>query len=409
MKKLVFIFPILCVFLVAISCDHEPFARTTRDLTPDEGKLVEADNRFGFKLFGEVLQQDHDKNVFVSPLSAAMALAMAYNGAGGETREAMEEALELSGMTQESVNESYRSLIDLLLHQDPKVDFRIANSIWYREGFPVEEEFINTNTTCFDALVNELDFNSTDAADTINDWVDESTNGKIKEIIDSPIDPILVMILINAIYFKATWRYEFEERDTYEGVFTLEDGGTRTCNMMKLEQDLAYMSTEDFQAVDLPYGDAGFSMTVILPQEGVDIDTVVDRLDQENWSAWLGQLSERPIDLRLPKFKLEYEIEMTKVLEALGMAIAFRPGEADFTGISRSGDLFISKVKHKTFVEVNEEGTEAAAVTSVGVGTTSIGPDTIPLHVDRPYIFIIRESATGTILFMGRILEPPLS
>jgi serine protease inhibitor len=400
----------ICIMIVAgivvSGCKKDSFERMSRDLTPQESGVVRADNGFGFRLFKEISRLEGDKNVFISPLSVAMALTMTYNGAGGTTREEMESVLELSGFSVQQVDEAYGGLMELLTHQDPNVDFRIANSIWYRQGFPVEEGFITTNATYFDALVSSLDFDSPEAGSTINRWVDENTNGKIQKIVDGPIDPAFVMFLINAVYFKGAWRYEFKESDTTDDPFTLADGSQKTCKMMMQECDLRYFSNSDFQAVDMPYGDAGFSMTVILPHQGGDVDSIVEQLDEESWSSWLGGFFETGVEIHFPRLKLEYGVSLNEALRSMGMEAAFDPERADFTGIGRDGGLYIDQVKHKSFVEVNEEGTEAAAVTSVETIWTS-EPYNFPMRVDRPFIFMIRESHTGAILFMGKIVEPP--
>jgi len=407
MKKAAVIFSLLLVVFLAAWCKTDDFERISRDLTQDEQALVQADNGFGFNLFREIAAREGDKNVFVSPQSVALALAMTLNGAEGETREAMARALELSGLTPGQVNEACAGLIEILTHQDPKVDFRIANSIWYRRELPVEQSFMDTNAAYFDAQVSGLDFNDPAAADTINAWVDESTNGRISEIVDAPIDPLLVMFLINAIYFKGKWSQEFERDRTAEEPFHLSDGTQKSVAMMVQEAELGYAENDRVRAVDMAYGDAGFSMTVLVPKEGVSVDHVVEWLDAEAWTALASQMGGRGVELHMPRLKMEYDLELNDALIALGMERAFTAGEADFSGICPAGDLYISRVKHKTFVEVSEEGTEAAAVTSVGIGVTSVPPPPAVVRVDRPFLFLIRESHTGSILFMGKIVDPP--
>lgn len=401
---------LLAVILV-LGCSENPSG--AKEETPDEPivdlssvekQIVESDNRFGFKLFREIVKQDKDNNVFISPLSVAMALGMTYNGADGETQEAMQQTLELNGLTLEEVNQSYEHLIDLLTSLDPKVRFQIANSIWYRLGVPFKRKFIDLCKEYFTALVTGLDFEDPGAAKTINAWVDENTNGKIKEIVDDPIDPDMVMFLINAIYFKGTWTYQFDERQTRDDLFNLPDGSRKPCKMMKREGVFRYLANPDFQAVDLPYGDGDFSMTVFLPQPKKDIDSLIAEFDQENWNKWVNLFSEEQLTLQLPRFTLEYKIGLNDILTALGMGIAFDPGVADFTRMYEGPErVYIDQVKHKTFVEVNEEGTEAAAVTSVGIAITSVG---LWMRVDRPFVFVIRENESQTMLFVGKIVDP---
>jgi len=376
-----------------------------------EKALVKSDNKFGFKVFKEIVKGERDKNVFISPLSISMALGMTYNGANGSTQEAMQKTLELSGLTLQEINESYESLIESLTNLDPKVKFQIANSIWYREAFPVEDEFIDINKTYFDAQVSGLDFSAPSAPNIINGWVNDKTNGKISKIVDDVINPLTVMFLINAIYFKGTWGFEFDESQTQDDIFTLSDGSKKPCKMMRQEREFQYFETDDFQAIDLPYGNGNFRMTILLPSKEKDVDSLVTLLNQENWNQWVNSFSKQKLTLQLPKFTLKYEIKLNDVLKALGMEIAFSSSQADFTKMYKEEEvglnLYISNVKHKTYVKVNEEGTEAAAVTSVEM-TLEAAPLNPSMRVDRPFIFAIRENHSGTILFVGRIAEPTL-
>jgi len=398
---------LLCsVCLGLVACAGTPISP---DLTLAEEKLIESDNAFGLKVFQEIVAQNGDNNVFISPLSVAMALGMTLNGANGETREAMEATLELSGLTIEEINECYRHLIEVLQGLDPEVRFQLANSIWYELGLDFEQEFIELNKTYFDAEVTGLDFGDPASPAVINGWVHENTNGKIKEIVDQ-IDPLVVMYLINAIYFKGTWTYQFNEEDSKDDWFNLPDDSEAPCKMMSVEGDFQYYQHSDFQMIDLPYGNGDFSMTILLPTSGTDVDQLVADLNQSNWDQWSNRLSENPVALEFPRFSLEYELTLNDALTALGMGIAFSPGQADFTKMLTADRLWIDEVKHKTFVEVNEEGTEAAAVTSVSM-TLSAGsePHLITMRCDRPFLFFIREHSSQTILFVGKIVEPALS
>lgn len=406
MLKTLIMSAILCCWMLLVQCADKsttpPKPTPPRDLTAAEKQLVASDNRFGLKLFREIVAAEGEKNIFVSPLSVAMALGMTYNGANGATREAMQSTLELQGMSLEEVNESYRSVIDLLRGLDPKVTFQIANSIWHRQGFEVEPAFVNLNKTYFDAIVRALDFADPQAVVTINDWVNENTNGKIKSIIDR-IPERTVMYLINAIYFKGTWKLRFNPEKTTAQPFHLTDGSVKSCQMMAMpETNIAYLWTKEFSAIDLKYGDGDYSMTILLPHWNMTIDSVMAQLTDENWQIWLGEFRLRNWALQIPKFEIEYEKSLKEVLSAMGMGVAFTDS-ADFRVINRAGNLLITEVKHKTYVKVDEEGTEAAAVTSVGVGVTS-GP---PLFmVDRPFLFVIHENQSGTILFIGKIVDP---
>jgi len=405
MSKILSLIIVLCICIGFMQCTKNPSSspkRPPRELTGAEKRLVESDNKFGLKLFKGIVQEEKDKNIFISPLSVSMALGMTYNGTNGSAQEAMQKTLELSGLTIQEVNESYKSLIELLTGLDPKVKFQIANSIWYRQNLSFEEDFLNRCKTYFSAEVSGLDFNNPNAPNIVNGWVDENTNGKIKKIVNY-INAEDVMFLINAIYFKGTWTYEFDQSLTKDDWFTLPDGSQKPCKMMVQENDFQYFETPDFQAIDLPYGDGKFSMTIFLPRPQKNIDDLIAEFNQENWNQWINSFSQQEGALHLPKFTLEYGLKLNDVLKALGMAIAFDPQQADFTKMYKTGGLFISRVKHKTFIEINEEGTEAAAATSV-VGT--VGIRGFSMRIDRPFVFAIRENHSRTILFIGKVVEP---
>ncbi len=378
-----------------------------RELTPFEKQLAESGNDFGLTLFQTIVQAEADKNIFISPLSVAMALGMTTNGAAGTTEEAMRNTLGFGNLTNQEINESFSSLIALLTELDSEVVFEIANSIWCRDTFPVEESFIDVNKNYFDAEVSDLDFSSPSAPDVINGWVNDKTHGKIEEIIDQ-IDPLVVMYLINAIYFNGTWQYEFDEEETRDDVFNRPDDSQVACRMMEQENDFDYFENDDFQAIDLPYGNGQFSMTVFLPKPDRSVDDLIAELNWTNWIMWMNQFQTKRGSLYLPKFTIEYKLLMNDCLSDMGMGIAFDPEQADFTKINSDGDLYISRVLHKTYVDVDEEGTEASAVTAVEVSLTSIGGDPAGfiMRVDRPFFFVIREDHSQTLLFMGKINDP---
>ena len=409
MFKALILITVFIIGITSINCSDEmasPKSKNIRQLTELEKSIVESDNNFGLKLFKRISEAEKDKNLFISPLSVSMALGMTLNGANGSTEEAMKTTLELEGLNMQQINKSYQSLIELLTNLDPKVVFEIANSIWYRQEFTFKQEFIDTNKIYFNAEVRSLNFNSPDAPTIINQWVDDKTHGKIEEIVDS-ISSDVVMYLINAIYFKGIWTYEFEKSQTMDDQFNLIEGSVVPCKMMSQKGDFKYVETPDFQAIDLPYGDGDFSMTIFLPKSNKSIDSLIDKFNQTNWNLWINSFRKCEGTIQLPKFTLEYEITLNNILQALGMAIAFDPDNADFSGIySGTERLFISKVKHKTFIEVNEEGTEAAAATSVEIVLTAVGGPKFTMRADHPFIFVIRENHSHTILFMGKILKP---
>jgi len=374
-----------------------------RALSAAEEKLVGSVNTFSFDLFRRLSAAQKDSNVFTSPLSASMALGMAMNGAAGATHDQMRAALGFGTATDQEIGESYKSLIALLRGLDPAVDFRIANSIWYANGFPFTQSFLDTGKNWFDAQVTPLDFASPSAPTTINAWVSGATAGKIPTILDR-IEDGQVMFLINAIYFKGAWREKFDPAQTRDAQFR-GVAGPQPMKLMHRNGNIASLYTPDFAAVDLPYGNSAYTMTVVLPHEGKSVDAVAASLRATDWATWVAQFHEGNLDVELPRFKLEWERMLIPDLQALGIRDAFLDSGADFTRMSPRGrELFISVVKQKTYVDVNEEGTEAAAVTNVGISLTSAR---VPFRVDRPFLFLIRERLTGTVVFMGKIVRLP--
>lgn len=398
---------ILSLVLLLVGCDvfNGSSEDEPRALTSQEKTIVEAETNFGLELFRSVVTtEETDSNVFISPLSVSMALGMTMNGAADSTYDAMRQTLGMEGLSESEVNEAYRDLIDLLTHLDSKVAFRIANSVWHREEFDVEEAFLEKNREHFDAKVDALDFDSPESVDTINAWVEENTEGHIEEIVTPPIDRLTMMYLVNAIYFQGDWRQQFDPDETEEKPFTRADGSIVQVDMMHQTTDWKYLRTERMQAVDLAYGDSLFSMTVVLPHEEVDVNALIEGLTADTWNDWTGDLETQEVALEMPKFELAYEKPLAAVLADLGMGIAFEPLAADFSRINPNyEDLHISEVQHKTFLKVDEEGTEASASTSVGVSATS-GP--VSVHLDRPFLLAIREHHSDTLLFLGKVMDP---
>ena len=317
-------------------------------------------------------------------------------------------ALAFGTRPSAEINASYRSLIDMLRTLDKTVDFRIANSIWYRTGFPFEATFLDESKQFFDARVSPLDFAAASSVPTINSWVNESTNGKIDKILDGPIGDDVVMYLINAIYFNGAWTSRFDKNLTRQDQFTTINGTTAPIAMMRRTDTVRVAETADAQVVDLPYGGGAFAMTIIMPKPGKSISGLVSSLSADSWQAAVATTTARSVELQMPRFTLRWEALLNDPLQALGMRLAFQGDVADFTRMSRDvgNRLYISKVKQKSFVDVHEEGTEAAAVTSVEVRVTcTCGPQVI--RIDRPFVFAIRERLSGTILFVGKIVRPP--
>jgi serpin B len=396
---------ILAIFTLQ-SCEKaEPLNKEPKKivLNKKSAEIIQADRQFAFELFREVYGISQDDNLMISPLSTSYALGMTYNGSAGDTREAFRQVLHYGEWTDMEVNESYKDLMSQLVTLDDHVKFSIANSIWYRLGYEVLEAFIATNREYFDAVVEELDFSDPEAVNTINDWIEERTNGKISDMLDF-IPSDAVMYLVNAIYFNATWKYQFDKEDTFEDDFTLEGGALHRCDFMKVEGSFNYTSQEYFTAVELPYGDSAFSMVVLLPNPGVTVAELVNEMNAENWNAWFEHSHFTEIPVVLPKFKYGFQSLLNEPLINLGLGIAFTES-ADFSNIKPESGIFISRVLHQTFIDVKEEGTEAAAATVVEMLDSTNGAPFF-FRADRPFLYVIKENSTGAILFMGKVGKP---
>ncbi|NES70011.1 MAG: serpin family protein, partial [Okeania sp. SIO2D1] len=332
------------------------------------------------------------------PISIAIALSMTYNGAQGETQTAMAKTLNFQGMSLEEINEANQELGNLLDSLNPEIKLYIANSIWIQQGLPFYQSFVQTNQEFYQSQVKEIQ-----SIEIINNWVKDKTQGKIEKIIE-PDDSSIDMALLNAIYFKGDWQQKFSEYSTQEMPFYLPNGTEKQHPIMSQLSRHLYYENEDFQAVSLPYGESSVSMYIFLPKEEIGLEGFSQILNEENWKKWMQKFDYCKVDLGLPKFKNEYEITLNETLKSLGMKIAFED-KADFSGIS-SEHLHITEVKHKTFVEVNETGTEAAATTSVIMSRSIQREIVVDMLVDRPFFFVIRDNDSGTIIFMGEITNP---
>jgi len=376
-----------------------------------DATLVRANTKFAFNLFRELVAEDVNRNIFISPLSVSMALAMLYNGAEGTTKDAMARTLSFGNMTLEEINREYSELIESLENVDQAVKLLIGNSVWMEKGFApiVKSGFLERVGTSYDGEILTRDFRNSQTISEINGWADKNTEGKIKQIIQE-LSPELVMLLINAIYFKGEWIIRFDEALTQPQDFFLSGGSTVKVDMMSTAGDFSYYSGENCQVARLPYGRDKVAMYVFLPNEDVPLDSFIASLNQTTHDEYVSRL-QPTVDLivKLPKFEVEYGVKrLNDVLQKLGMETAFDPYEANFSGIADTSpqNLYISYVDHKAIVEVNEKGTEAAAVTVIGIGMTSVRPTPPSFVVNRPFFFEIRDDRSGSILFMGKILNP---
>ena len=405
--KTIYALLIISTLTLFVSCETEPIIKETPKiiLTKKSAEIIEADHAFGFELFREIYRVSEEENIMISPMSISYALGMTYNGAAGTTLDAFNDVLHFGGLTNQEVNESYKDLMDQLLNLSDEVEFALANSIWFKEGYPVLEEFIKTNEDYFNAAIREADFSDPKTVDLINGWIEEQTNDKIKDMLDQ-IPSDVVMYLINAIYFNANWKYEFPKEDTYEGVFKLENGSQTAVDYMVVEGDFHYTSNDDFAAVELPYSDSSFSMLVMLPQQGNSVSSLIESLDVSTWDSWFEHSQRLGVRVVLPKFKYEFKDLLNDPLKTLGLGVAFSDN-ADFSRIVPDRSLCISRVIHQTFIDVQEEGTEAAAATIVEMKElSSPGGTSITFHADHPFLYLIKENSTGAIVFMGKVGRP---
>jgi serine protease inhibitor len=395
----------------------ERITELPRALTADEVRIIGGSNDFAFDLLREIVLAGDTPNVFISPLSASMAFGMAMNGAEGETWTQMRDVLGFEGMEEPAINEAYRDLIALLLDLDPQVRFGIGNSVWTDEGFEFLPDYMDRLRTYFDAEARALRFRSPEAVETINRWVSDATEGRIDKLLET-IPPEVVAYLINAVYFKGDWRDRFDPDHTAPAPFTRDDGSTVQVEMMtgKVGRRVLFGS-DGTQAVELPYGGDAFTAVAVLPPRDQAIRDFVAGLDGSVWAEWIAEFDAQasapsPEDggaepealaVFLPRLEIEWGDSLIEPLRRLGMVDAFSPRDADFSRMTGTRDLYIAQALQKTFLKVDEEGTEAAAATAVGMGRTS-GPPT--LRFDRPYLFAIRERLSGTILFIGVIGAP---
>lgn len=410
MKTLVILF-LTFTLIVLASCstnDEEPQVPKTIELDEKSAQLIEADNAFGLELFQKIREESDKENIMVSPLSISLALAMAYNGADGDTKTEMEQAMKLNGLSPEQINNSYKMLIAALQSLDKDVIFEIANAIYYDQNFPVKTDFLNINSNYYDAEVNGIDFSAPAAIETINNWVADKTHNKIEKILEE-LSPNARMVLLNAIYFYGSWSVEFDEEGTKMLNFRNADGSNKEVAMMNKEDKLEYTTNNLFSAVKLPYGTGQYNMVVMLPATGENSQTVIDELSSSNWKSWNEDFETTDhVVVTMPRFKFEFDTKLVDVLKQTGMQKAFSDLDADFSQIS-DVNLYISDVIHKTYIDVNETGTEAAAVTAIVFEVTSAGPEgpqKIYFTVDRPFVFAITEKDTNAILFIGEVKNP---
>lgn len=388
-------------------CDLPP---DLRQITQEEALIIESSNNFSFDIFSRINTNEPNKNLFISPLSISTALSMTANGAVGETKNGIKETLHQSDLSDQEINEAYKTLVEFVTNLDPKVTMKLANSNWYKEEYHIEENFRKILLESYNAEVMATDFSDSRTKDQINAWIEDNTNGKIKDMIDQ-IPSDAVMYLINAIYLKATWQYQFEKDKTEKMDFFLTDGSKVQTDMMFSDGVQAnFYANETLQYIELPYGNGQFVFSILLPKDPEKLDEIINQLDVDQFNSFIEGADTSTFKIYLPKFKIEYKIKLNDILAVMGMDQSFG-GEADFGDLFVENlNLYISSVLHQSFLEVDEEGTEAAAATVVQISLTSIDPDGRPsvLNMNRPFAFFIREKHSKSILFSGKLMNPQI-
>jgi serpin B len=348
------------------------------------------------------------ENIMISPFSISSALSMTLNGAEGETFEAIRKTLGLEQKTLEQINSTYLKLMTEMVPVDKRVVVEIANSVWVEKRLIVKLPFITSLQSWYKAEARDIDVTNTNAVDIVNRWIAEKTHDKITDMLDY-LSPDLAMLLINAVYFNGKWRYQFDKSETKEEPFYTAPSVSKDVPMMHLSENMNVIKQNNLTIAEIPYGQGNYTMIVVLPDENVTTTDAANNITPALWKDWMDKLARNSheVDLSMPRFKYKYKRLLNDDLINLGMGIAFT-GQADFSNISDQG-LMISRVIHQTFIETNEEGTEAAAATVVEFELTSVGPNITEVTLDHPFLYFIRESSTGTILFMGRVGDPTVN
>jgi serine protease inhibitor len=378
-------------------------ATSTASAKKVNGSVSLANDNFGINAFNYLVKQSPNNNIFISPASISMALSMVYNGAEGSTKTAMQKTLDYQGLSLSTINNSNSALISSLSNPDPKVTLSIANSAWLKQGYPINSGFLNTVKSDYKAKAESLNFNDPSAPNTINSWVSNATNGKIPTIVNN-IPSNEILYLINAVYFKGEWHTVFDPSATQDYPFTTSTNTQVQTPLMSSTSNYNYYEDNSVQAIELPYGkNQRLSMNVYLP---TDMSSFLKNLSHNQLSSISSKLTQQQGTIMLPKFTLNYSQNLNDTLKALGMTVAFDPyGAANFNGIAKNA--YITDVEHKTYISVDEQGTTAAAATSVGVGVaTSANSGGFTMQVDKPFVFTIQDNTSKEVLFLGVIQNP---
>jgi len=378
---------------------------------PAAHAIIEGNNKFAFAFYDKL--REKQGNLFFSPYSISTALAMTYAGARGETQAQMAKVLCFPAMASDANEARFHTGFGQIIKD---VNMRggkgaygltVANALWGQKGYSFLKEYLSLIETNYGGGFNEVDFirATEEARQTINKWVEKKTNGKIKDLIGPDIlDQWTRLVLTDAVYFKGKWASEFKKEQTKNEPFTLPDGKKINVPMMKQTRKFGYIEANDFQGLELPYVNDELSMVILLPKKIDGLPDFEKKLNYENVSRWLSELRKEKVEVSIPRFKMTQPSRLDDTLQSMGMTDAFLGGKADFSGMDGMKDLFISSVIHKAYVDINEEGTEAAAATEVEM-KLSIEENPV-FKADHPFIFLIRDNKTGNILFLGRVLNP---
>lgn len=399
---------------ILFSCDNstqvEENPVVPREVKP-QSEVMDRGNAFAFSIFKECYKNKPGQNTFVSPMSISLALGMTANGAVGETQKEMHTLLGLEGKSVAEINSAYEKTIASLTAADTTATLNIANSIWFPTGYSVKPSFINQNIKSFGAEIYEKDFSTNEIVDTVNDWVSEKTKGKIPTVLEKLFwNPRTRMLLINTLYFKGDWSYPFDSTLTKEEAFYKSSNEQAMCKMMHNEASLRYYyENDDYQMVELDYKGRNYAMNIFMPKSG-DIDGFTERFDAQEWYNGTSFAKKCIVDLKLPRFKVQSDFELKSIFQSMGVPLPFSPLQADFSAITEAEQLYIGKALHKTYINADEIGTEAAGVTVME--GESMGPKVKPvyenktMHVNKPFLFTIRHNETKTILFVGMVNSP---
>lgn len=409
LKRLITLLTIVSFILVIVGCGmaNEKSLKSEVPINDqDYSKIVASNNSFAFDLLS--LLSEEQENAFISPASIFLALSMAYNGADGITKDEIAKVLHIEDLSTTQLNQFNASLMEKIdVQSSNDIQINIGNSIWINENFHFKDGFVQNTTKYYQAEIDEVDMLDEKSLKKMNKWVKKSTKGNIKEIINEPLSPDTVAIILNAIYFNGDWKHAFNTSKTKDSTFYLMDGTTKTISYMELNETIAYLENDYFQIASLSYSNEKMSMNIVLPKEDISLQQIEDMFTVENWMQWKGSLSKKEGTIVLPKFQIEYEMALKEGLQQLGMTTAFEETANFKKMVKEEVPIYISQVMHKTYIDVNEKGTEASAATSVEMETTSAPIDNpFLMDVNRPFFTIITDDDTGAILFIGNISNP---